>query len=390
MGLLVLIAGAALEQHAETIGELVCRGKPLVMICVDRENLAALRRGSYRFLLELKPDIVVFDESFVDRAVPFSAFTARKTLYNLWNRPGKTTFHSTTFQPNTVSTLHFIRCLEKADPEFHDSLAGDLNKIEADLNVRHDLFRQLYSPSLARLIRTTGFDTADIRAEGDFIVLNGQRIFDAVSGVACSVRGHNPHAYTKEMKALGKLADCQAEVKARLRALTGLEHVLPAVSGATAVENALKIALVAQFPKRHVLALKAGFGGKTLMALTGTANPSYKTHIDPLFADVLYIDPFAADAEAQIEAAARAPVAVVQVELIQAVGGVRRIPEKVIRYLETRRPHWGYLLLMDEVQNGHAPNRSIHSIWGNGIVAGPAASRQRDIGHDVPVRPDAF
>ena len=51
---------------------------------------------------------------------------------------------------------------------------------------------------------------------------------------------------------------------------------LPAVSGATAVENALKLALVAQFPERHILALKAGFGGKTLFALTGTANPSYK------------------------------------------------------------------------------------------------------------------
>jgi acetylornithine/succinyldiaminopimelate/putrescine aminotransferase len=68
---------------------------------------------------------------------------------------------------------------------------------------------------------------------------------------------------------------------------------------------------------------------------------------------VLYIDPFAADATAQIEAAlASHPVAVVQIELIQAVGGVRRIPEEVVRFLDARRQQYGYLLLVDEIQTG--------------------------------------
>src|SRR5262249_39784287 len=159
-------------------------------------------------------------------------------------------------------------------PEFHAAVAQDLQKIHADLRVRGDLFRRLYSPALYRLIRATGFDTADVRAAGDFAHVNGRRILDAVSGVACSVRGHNPGTYAAEMEELGRLQDCEAQVAARLRELTGLEGMLPAVSGATAVENALKVALVAQFPRRHVLALKAGFGGKTLLALTGTANPS--------------------------------------------------------------------------------------------------------------------
>ncbi len=139
----------------------------------------------------------------------------------------------------------------------------------------------------------------------------------------------------------------------RLRDLTGLNWLLPAVSGATAIENALKLALVAQHPKRHVLALKAGFGGKTLLSLTGTANPAYKQRIDPLYADVSYVDPFAPDAEAQIDAVlAKHDVAVVQMELIQAVGGVRRIPENVARYLAAQRHRHGYFLLIDEVQTG--------------------------------------
>jgi acetylornithine/succinyldiaminopimelate/putrescine aminotransferase len=354
-GLLVLVgcAGATLDVYADEARELVRRDNPLVITCVDRTSLSDLRHGFAGPLRELKPDLVVFDESLVDRHVPFGAFTARKALYDHWNRPGKATFHSTTYQPNTISSLHFLNCLAKSDPEFHAGLMPNLQKIHTDLRVRGELFRDLYSPALYRLIRATGFNTADIRAAGDFVHVNGGPIFDAVSGVACSIRGHNPASYGAEMDEMGRLPDCEADLAANLRRLTGLEHLLPAVSGATAVENALKVALVAQFPRRHILALKAGFGGKTLLALTGTAHPVYKEHIGPLYADVLYVDPFSPDAETRIEAVLQQyPVAVVQVELIQAVGGVRRIPERVIRYLEQRRQQAGYLLLVDEVQTG--------------------------------------
>jgi acetylornithine/succinyldiaminopimelate/putrescine aminotransferase len=353
-GLVVLIPAADGSLcHVDKIRPYIRTGFPVVITCLNRASLSAIRRDSSGPLREFTPDIVVFDESFVNRDVPFSAFTARKAMYDLWNRPGKTTFHSTTFQPNTIASLHFMRCLREADPAFHAALAQDLDRIRTDLDVRRDLFGRLHNPSLCRTIRATGFDTSDVRATGDFAVVNGRRIFDAVSGVACSVRGHNPVSYTEELEGQGGLPEIEAEMVERLRKLTGFECVLPAVSGATAVENALKIALTVQYPRRHVLALKAGFGGKTLLALTGTANPAYKEQIDPLYPHVLYVDPFADDAEAQIDAILREyPVAVVQVELIQAVGGVRRVPERVIRHLAARRQEGGYLLLVDEIQTG--------------------------------------
>jgi acetylornithine/succinyldiaminopimelate/putrescine aminotransferase len=354
-GIVVLVANTQtiLGQYEEALRLAILRDNPLLIICVDRETLATLRGGAGGLLQEFVPDIVIFDESFVDLAVPFSAFAARKTLFNHWNRRGKTTFHSTTYQPNTISSLHFMRCLAQADPDFYAAATEELRAIDADITVRGDYFRRLYSPSLYRLIHMTGFDTADIIADGDFVRVRGQRVFDAVSGVACSVRGHNPAAYAEEMRTLGGQRDCEAEVAERLEKSTNLECMLPAVSGATAVENALKLALVAQHPRSHVLALKAGFGGKTLLALTGTANPRYKERINPLYPDVLYVDPFADDAEGQIDGVlAKFPVAVVQVELIQAVGGVRRVPVHVIRHLEARRQQGGYLLLVDEIQTG--------------------------------------
>jgi acetylornithine/succinyldiaminopimelate/putrescine aminotransferase len=352
-GFVVLVAGPDGGPDADAVRTLVERDGSLVIACVDRASLAALRRTTAGLASALPPDVVVFDESFVNHDVPFSAFTARKTLYDHWNRPGKTTFHSTTYQPNTISSLHFLRCLAGADPDFHAGLAPDLAKVQADPAVCGPLFARLYSPSLYRAIRTTGFDHFDVRAAGDFVFVGGRKVFDAVSGVACSVRGHNPPGYALEVEELEKVPDCPGEVAARLRDLTGLPCVLPAVSGATAVENALKMALVAQSPRRTVLALKAGFGGKTLLALTGTWKTTYKEHIEPLYPDVVYVDPFAPDATARIDAAlAEVPVAVVQVELIQAVGGVRGVPEEVIRHLHARRHEAGYLLLVDEIQTG--------------------------------------
>jgi acetylornithine/succinyldiaminopimelate/putrescine aminotransferase len=304
-------------------------------------------------LQELTPDIVIFDESFVDHDVPFSAFTARKDLYDLWNQPGKTTFHSTTFQPNTISSLHFLRCLEKADPSFYGEMAQELKRIESELPERGSAFARLYSPSLFKATRSAGCAVPLVRAAGAFVTVGERKIFDGVSGVACSVRGHNPPDYCQEIESLPGRNECEDELTQRLHELTGLAHVLPAVSGASAVENALKLALVAQSPRRHVLALKAGFGGKTLFALTGTWNRAYKQHLEPLYADVTYIDPFATDATEQIDAALKQhSVAVVQIELIQAVGGVRRVPETVVRHLEQRRQDAGYLLLIDEVQTG--------------------------------------
>jgi acetylornithine/succinyldiaminopimelate/putrescine aminotransferase len=366
--LLVLASGAdhLLDQHAEAIRLLVRRNSPFVITCIDRQGLSALHKNSNSFLREIVPDIVVFDESFVDHAVPFGAFTARKSVCACWNRPGKATFHSTTFQPNSISTLQFMRCLATADPDFHARYQGLFQRSITDVSFRGNWFRRFYNPVLFRLIRATGFDTVEVRASGSFVRVNGRAIFDAVSGVACSFRGHNPADYLLELRTLGSVANERAagdstssraslhdELARRLQDLTGLEHFLPAVSGATAVENGLKLALVAQFPRRRVLALKGGFGGKTLFALTGTANRSYKQRLDPLYGDVEYVDAFGRDAEEKIASLLETgEFAIVSVELVQGVGGVRRVPENVIRRLDEGRERWDYLLLVDEVQTG--------------------------------------
>ena len=293
-GFVVLFLSAELDsyRHLDALLSLVQQQIPFLIVCADRTSLARLRQAPGTVWEKLTPDIVVFDESFVHKHVPFGAFTARRTLYDYWNTPGNSTFHSTTYQPNSISSLHFLRCVENDDPEFYAGLSTQLESVRSDPVVCKTLLGELYSPFLCKTIAVSGLDTPNVQATGHYVVANGRRIFDGVGGVACSVRGHNPESYVPELVALDHVQDYHQAVATRLECLTGLECLLPAVSGASAVENALRIGLAAQSPRKYVLALQGGFGGKTLLALTGTAKASYKKHLGALYEQVLYIDPF--------------------------------------------------------------------------------------------------
>jgi acetylornithine/succinyldiaminopimelate/putrescine aminotransferase len=348
----VVLAGA-LDEDTGALGKFQKEQAGLLVTCVDRRTLADCRRGAAGSFGKFVPDVVVFDESFVNRAVPFAAFTARKRLYAQWHKIGGGAFHSTTYQPNTVSTLHFMRCAERDDPDFHAEIAGELDRIRR-LPVRcASVIGSLYSRFLVKAMAALGFDGSETHASGHYVTAGDSRVFDGVAGVACSIRGHNPPSYLEEIEALSDVDDAEQAVAVRLRDLTGLEQMLPAVSGASAVENALRIGLVTQFPRRHILAFSGGFGGKTLLALTGTAKAFYKIGLDPLYPNVIYVDPFAANAVASAEAVLKQfPIAIVQLELIQAVGGVRALPLNLLHFLDEKKREHGFLLFVDEVQTG--------------------------------------
>jgi acetylornithine/succinyldiaminopimelate/putrescine aminotransferase len=321
---------------------------PLWIVCTARGELAPRDVAPRR-----APDIVVFDESFVNREVPFGAFAATKRLFRHWNRRGMTTFHSTTYQPNTISTLHLVTCLGKAAPEFIARHRGAIQRIENDPQFRYDTFRDLYSRSLAKLASAAGANGVTVRASGHYVSVSGKRIFDGVAGVACSLRGHNPCTYVSEIQETADLESAGDELADRLANLTGLPRMVPAVSGASAVEHALKLGLASQFPCDWVLALRGGFGGKTLLALTGTWKSTLKAGLAPLYPNVVYVDPFATDAAGAVDRAFRDhPIGVVQLELIQGVGGVRALPAAVIQCLVEVRRNTDCLLLVDEVQTG--------------------------------------
>jgi acetylornithine/succinyldiaminopimelate/putrescine aminotransferase len=371
LGCLVLVAppkGRALETLALRLAKRPAP-KPFVIACAGRSDLRAWQDAWAASPDLAAPDIVVFDESWVHGHVPFAAFTARHALFDHWNRPKYRTFHSTTFQPNTIAALHFVRCLERDDPVRYARLAPRLREIRSNSLAARRALATFYSPALARTITAAGLDDVNLQAAGHFILSGSRRIFDGVAGIASSLRGHNPPTYTRELETLDPHADWHGAVRDRLARLTGLAEMVPAVSGAAAVENALMLGLAAKSPRRHVLAFRGGFGGKTPLALTGTAEPYYKQRIGPLYPNVSYLDPRDDGILDELEAAFhKFPVAVVQLELVQAVGGVRPFPEHVARYLAEARARHGYALFVDEIQTGMYRTGPFTMCEGYGIV----------------------
>jgi acetylornithine/succinyldiaminopimelate/putrescine aminotransferase len=72
-----------------------------------------------------------------------------------------------------------------------------------------------------------------------------------------------------------------------------------------------------------------------------------------LYPHRICIDPFAADACQQLQQALQScPVAAIQLELIQGVGGVRAIPAEVLQAVASAAETEGISLIVDEIQTG--------------------------------------
>lgn len=139
-----------------------------------------------------------------------------------------------------------------------------------------------------------------------------------------------------------------AEAAEQLAAIApaGLEKVFLTNSGAEATEVGLKLARLAG--KSSVIAMRNGFHGKTLGALSVTGRPQYREPFEPLLPDVRFV-PFG-DVDALRPHLAADTVVVL--EPVQAEGGVRVPPPGYLRAVRTACDETGALLVLDEIQSG--------------------------------------
>ena len=121
-------------------------------------------------------------------------------------------------------------------------------------------------------------------------------------------------------------------------------------SGAEAVEAALKLArLHTGKSKYKIIATEGGFHGRTLGALTATAQPKYHQGFLPLVPGFVYV-PF--NDTAALTEAFDDEVAAVIVEPIQGEGGVRIADRDYLQTIRTLCDEHGALAIWDEVQSG--------------------------------------
>ncbi|GHJ43222.1 aminotransferase [Catellatospora sp. TT07R-123] len=228
--------------------------------------------------------------------------------------------------------------------------------IAADVVTRTQKHLSSGRAALARLMGSV----VEVRSEGAWVIdADGRRHLDfggygvfilghchpaVVAAVQHQVATHPLATRTLLEPVIAQAAEALAGI-----APPGLDHVHFVNSGTEATEAALKLA---RAHGHHALITTAGgFHGKTLGALSVTANPTYQDQFRPLLPDVTVV-PFgdAAAMSAAIAAAGRA--ACVILEPVQGEGGVVIPPPGYLTAVAAACAEHGAFLIIDEIQTG--------------------------------------
>jgi acetylornithine/N-succinyldiaminopimelate aminotransferase len=206
----------------------------------------------------------------------------------------------------------------------------------------------------------TRYPVCLVRGEGSLVWdAEGNRYIDFFPGWGCNLLGHAPPRVVRAvqdqvaqlvhvpntwyMEAQGLLAKALSE-----RSFGG--QCFFCNSGAEANETAIKLArLHGQGKRFKIITMEGGFHGRTMGAMSATAQPKYHQGFQPLLPGFTYV-PFG-----NLEAAERAidrETCAILVEPIQGEGGIRLSPEGYLKGLRDLADRHDLLLIFDEVQAG--------------------------------------
>ncbi len=306
------------------------------------------------------PDAIIFGENLANHRVPTGCVMMGETVYKIWNNYKNYNLHSNTWGGNSVS-LSFVLDFLKTTPGYQ-KLAPHARKTLQAAAASHTTASRLYArycnPKMATMLATGGMNKDILSARGTHIRIAAKRgplnVLDASGTFGLNLRGHNPEDIAADVLARhDQDHDYWLDLEKLLRQKTGLPHLLPAVSGSTAIESAMTMALLAGFPRKKVIALRQGYSGKTLIALAETDRDHFKRPFGPLYPHVVHIDPFADNIQQELlRHVDGQDVALVILETIQGDGGIRVCPKIFFDTLNQGKEKYGYRIAVDEVQTG--------------------------------------
>jgi predicted acetylornithine/succinylornithine family transaminase len=207
------------------------------------------------------------------------------------------------------------------------------------------------------------FPLAPIRGEGCYFWdADGNKYLDFLSGIAVSALGHcHPalvRALREQAEAIWHTSNLywipqQLALAEKLTRLSGLGKAFFCNSGTEANEAAIKLArkyFYRRGEKRYeIIVFNQSFHGRTLGALSATAQPKYQEGFAPLaggFVQADFNDPVSAEKLIGEHTAA------IMLEPIQGEGGVFPAQAAFIQRMKRLAEENGLLLIFDEVQCG--------------------------------------
>lgn len=191
----------------------------------------------------------------------------------------------------------------------------------------------------------------------------GQEYIDLGAGIAVNGLGHQEpdliEAATEQLKKLWHTSNIYftepvVQLAADLVEMTFADRVFFSNSGTEANEAAIKLArkfasLQATPNKREIITFEGSFHGRTLTAVTATAQPKYQEGFGPLPGGFTYC-PFN-DFEA-IERLISEQTCAVLLEPIQGESGIVAAQTGYLKHLQTLCHQYNALLIFDEIQSG--------------------------------------
>ena len=221
------------------------------------------------------------------------------------------------------------------------------------------------------------------RGEGSRVWdIEGRDYVDLSAGIAVCGLGHcDPDLVAALAEQAGKLWHTSnvfySEPPVRLaeelaQASRFAERVFLCNSGAEANEAAIKLArkwasAQGRPPERRVIVTCHGsFHGRTLAAVTATAQPKYQAGYEPLPGGFRHVDFNDLD---QLEAAmAGGDVCAVLIEPVQGEGGVMPARDGYLAGVRALCDRYDALLALDEIQCGMGRTGPLFAHWGDGVA----------------------
>lgn len=207
----------------------------------------------------------------------------------------------------------------------------------------------------------TRYPVCLVRGEGSYVWdAEGNRYLDLFPGWGCDLLGHCPPRVVEAVRdQAGKLihvpntwyTEAQGLLAQALSERTSWKgQCFFCNSGTESVEAAIKLARLNGKPGRYkIITMMNSFHGRTLGALSATAQPKYHQGLEPLLAGFSYV-PFG-DLDA-VRRAIDGETCAILVEPIQGEGGINLPPLGYLEGLRELADQHKLMLIFDEVQAG--------------------------------------
>ncbi|EPO0412042.1 TPA: aspartate aminotransferase family protein [Campylobacter coli] len=223
------------------------------------------------------------------------------------------------------------------------------------------------------------FDIVLESGEGVYLLDDkGKKYLDFSSGIGVCALGYNHAEFNAKIKAqVDKLLHTSnlyyneniAQAAKHLAKASGLERVFFTNSGAESIEGAMKVARKYAFNKGikggNFIAFKHSFHGRTLGALSLTANEKYQKPFKPLISGVKFAK---YNDFSSVERLVNEKTCAIILESVQGEGGVNPTQKDFYKALRKLCDEKDILLIADEIQCGMGRSGKFFAYEHSGIL----------------------